>query len=89
MDGWTILSTATDNGMGIPPEEIAKVFTPFHSTKEQGTGLGLAIVNKIIEAHRGRIDVRSRIGEGTTFSVVLPVRQAVTTLAPFSVGEAV
>jgi signal transduction histidine kinase len=77
----------SDDGVGIPPGEIAKVFTPFHSTKEQGTGLGLAIVSKIIEAHRGKIDVRSRVGEGTTFSVVLPIRQAVTTLAPLSVGE--
>ena len=81
--------TFSDNGVGIPPEEIAKVFTPFHSTKEQGTGLGLAIVSKIVEAHRGKIDVQSRVGKGTTFSVTLPVRQAVTTLAPLSTGEAV
>ena len=77
------------NPVGIPPEEIAKIFTPFHSTKEQGTGLGLAIVSKIVEAHRGRIDVQSRVGKGTTFSVTLPVRQAVTNLAPLSTGEAV
>jgi two-component system sensor histidine kinase PilS (NtrC family) len=81
--------TFTDTGVGIPPDEVAKVFTPFHSTKEQGTGLGLAIVSKIVEAHRGRIDVQSRVGKGTTFTVILPVRQAVTTLAPLSMGEAV
>ncbi len=81
--------TFSDSGVGIPPEEIEKVFTPFHSTKEQGTGLGLAIVSKIVEAHRGRIDVQSRVGKGTTFSVTLPIRQAVTTLAPLSMGATV
>jgi two-component system, sporulation sensor kinase E len=74
----------TDNGVGIPEEEIERVFTPFHSTKEHGTGLGLAIVFKIIEAHRGRIEVESRVGTGTTFSVHLPVRQGVSSLAPLS-----
>jgi signal transduction histidine kinase len=81
--------TFSDSGIGIPPEEIEKVFTPFHSTKEHGTGLGLAITSKIVEAHRGTIDVQSRVGEGTTFSVTIPIRQAVTTLAPLSMGEAV
>lgn len=74
----------TDNGVGIPEEEIERVFTPFHSTKEHGTGLGLAIVFKIVEAHRGRIEVESRVGTGTTFSVHLPVRQGVSSLAPLS-----
>jgi two-component system sensor histidine kinase PilS (NtrC family) len=81
--------TFSDNGVGISPEEIEKVFTPFHSTKEQGTGLGLAIVSKIVEAHRGKIDVQSRVGKGTIFSVTLPVRQAVTTLAPLPMGATV
>jgi len=74
----------TDSGVGIPEEEIERVFTPFHSTKEHGTGLGLAIVFKIVEAHRGRIEVESRVGAGTTFSVHLPVRRGVSSLAPLS-----
>ena len=78
-----------DTGSGIAPHEVEDVFTPFHSTKEHGTGLGLAIVNKIVEAHRGRIAVQSQVGGGTTFTVHLPVRQAVSTLAPLSTAEAV
>ena len=80
--------TFADTGVGIPAGEIDKVFTPFHSTKEQGTGLGLAIVSKIVEAHHGRIDVESRIGEGAVFSIFLPARQAVSTHVAFPTGEA-
>jgi two-component system NtrC family sensor kinase len=76
-----------DTGMGIAPHEMEKVFTPFHSTKEHGTGLGLAIVFKIVEAHRGRVEVESHVGRGTTFRIRLPVRQGVTALAPLSTGE--
>jgi len=75
-----------DTGVGIPHDEVEKLFTPFYSTKEQGTGLGLAIVFKIVEAHHGRIEVQSRPGQGTAFSVQLPVRQGVSTLAPISAG---
>jgi signal transduction histidine kinase len=73
-----------DSGVGIPRAALAKVFTPFFSTKERGTGLGLAIVHKIVEAHRGRIDVESEPGRGTTVRVVFPVRQS----APAPVGAA-
>jgi two-component system sensor histidine kinase PilS (NtrC family) len=76
-----------DTGVGIAPHEVEKVFTPFHSTKEHGTGLGLAIVFKIVEAHRGRIEVESHVGRGTTFRIRFPVRQGVTSLAPLSMGE--
>jgi len=75
-----------DTGAGIAPHEVEKVFTPFHSTKEHGTGLGLAIVFKIVEAHRGRIEVESHVGRGTTFRIHFPVRQGVTSLAPLSKG---
>jgi signal transduction histidine kinase len=76
----------TDTGVGIPRTALAKIFTPFFSTKEQGTGLGLALVHKIVEAHRGRIDVESEPGRGTTVRVVFPVRQPAP--APSSVEAA-
>ena len=68
-----ILITVTDNGPGIPTEHIQRVFEPFYSTKGQGgTGLGLAVAKKIIEEHRGRINVTSTLGKGTTFEIQLP-----------------
>jgi two-component system NtrC family sensor kinase len=64
-----------DNGKGITPEALPKIFDPFYTTKEvgKGTGLGLSIAYKIVAQHGGRIDVRSVVGEGTTVSVMLPV----------------
>jgi signal transduction histidine kinase len=62
----------TDTGNGIPPENLTKIFEPYFSTKETGTGLGLAIVQKVVDIHRGSIDVESIIGEGTKFTVRLP-----------------
>jgi two-component system NtrC family sensor kinase len=63
-----------DTGNGIPPENLEKIFMPFFTTKRigQGTGLGLAIAYGIIKMHRGAIEVKSRVGEGTTFWVKLP-----------------
>ncbi len=65
-----------DHGVGIAPEHLAKVFDPFFTTKDvdKGTGLGLAISHGIIERHRGRIEVDSELGRGTTFRVMLPLR---------------
>jgi two-component system NtrC family sensor kinase len=64
----------TDTGMGIPREDIGKIFEPFFTTKApgQGTGLGLSITYAIVEHHRGRIQVDSQLGSGSTFRVVLP-----------------
>jgi two-component system NtrC family sensor kinase len=64
-----------DSGEGIAPEHLGKLFTPFFSTKPvgKGTGLGLAIVYGIIKMHRGQINVRSQVGQGTTFIIQLPV----------------
>lgn len=61
-----------DIGSGISEENLSKIFDPYFTTKPKGTGLGLAIVHKIIEAHQGQIKVRSIIGQGTVFSIVLP-----------------
>lgn len=63
----------TDNGQGISQERIKTLFEPFYTTKEKGTGLGLAIVYNIISNHGGNIKVQSVIGQGTTFSIELPV----------------
>ena len=72
--GPMILVTISDDGPGIPPEVMDRIFSPFFTTKPQGSGLGLAIVRKIVDAHDGRIDVGTRPGGGTIFRVTLPVR---------------
>jgi len=72
--GPTIQITVSDNGPGIPPEVMERIFSPFFTTKPQGSGLGLAIVRKIVDAHDGRIDVGERPGGGTVFRVTVPVR---------------
>ena len=61
-----------DTGPGIPQAVLKNLFIPFYTTKEKGTGLGLPISQRIIENHGGTIEVRSRIGVGSTFTVVLP-----------------
>lgn len=63
-----------DEGVGIPEEKLKKLGEPFYTTKDRGTGLGLMISFKIIEEHKGRIEVESELGVGTTFSVYLPSR---------------
>jgi two-component system NtrC family sensor kinase len=70
-----VTATVSDNGEGIAPENIAKIFDPFFTTKPEGkgVGLGLAVSYGIIQAHGGDIEVKSRVGEGTTFTVSLPV----------------
>ncbi len=67
----------TDTGCGIPAEELGKIFEPFFTTKGQkGTGLGLAVVWGIIDAHEGKVTVSSTVGQGTTFTIRLPVEQS-------------
>jgi signal transduction histidine kinase len=63
-----------DTGKGMPPEVRDKVFHPFFTTKEKGTGLGLAVIHKIITDHHGRIDLETSPGEGSTFTIKLPLR---------------
>jgi signal transduction histidine kinase len=72
--GPLVAITVMDDGPGIPPEVVDRIFSPFFTTKPQGSGLGLAIVRKIVDAHDGRIDVGERQGGGTVFRVTLPVR---------------
>jgi signal transduction histidine kinase len=75
-DGEFVELTVADSGCGIAPENVAKIFDPFFTTKEvgKGTGLGLSIAYKIVSQHGGRIDVRSEVGVGTIFTVVLPMQ---------------
>jgi signal transduction histidine kinase len=61
-----------DNGSGISPENMQKLFNPFFTTKERGTGLGLSIVKKIIESHQGTVKLESLKGQGTKVKVRLP-----------------
>jgi len=63
----------SDTGPGIPGEHLDKLFYPFFTTKKHGSGVGLSMAKKIVDSHRGLIDVASRIGEGTTFTVRLPM----------------
>jgi two-component system NtrC family sensor kinase len=73
-----------DNGKGIPPDVLPKIFDPFFSTKEigKGTGLGLSISYKIVEQHGGRITVESQPGTGTKFTVWLPLKPPVESALP-------
>jgi two-component system NtrC family sensor kinase len=61
----------TDTGPGIPPENLDRIFEPFFTTKSRGTGLGLSIVKQIIEYHHGNLEVWSKLGVGTKFTITL------------------
>jgi signal transduction histidine kinase len=69
------LLTFSDEGVGIEPQDLEKVFQPYFTTKEAGIGLGLAITERIIKEHGGALEVRSIRGEGTTFTVKLPINR--------------
>jgi PAS domain S-box-containing protein len=64
-----------DTGLGIPEENLSKIFEPYFTTKATGSGLGLTLVFKIIREHQGEISVKSREGEGTCFTISLPIPQ--------------
>ena len=74
-NGSRVLVQVKDSGIGIPLENMNKIFDPFFTTKDvgQGTGLGLAVCYGILSDHGGRLDVRSTVGAGTTFTITLPV----------------
>ncbi|MBW6510206.1 MAG: GHKL domain-containing protein [Desulfuromonadales bacterium] len=85
---WTedeyIYIAVNDTGSGIPAEKIKKIFEPFYTTKEigVGTGLGLSIVYEIVTRHHGRVDVASKVGIGTTFTLILPFDERKTPRLP-------
>ena len=80
--GEEVVITVRDDGMGISPENLTRLFKPYFTTKgrNRGTGLGLFITRKIIEDHRGRIEINSFPGEGTTVDIHLPLHRS--SLAP-------
>ncbi len=65
----------SDTGGGITQEQLNRIFEPFFTTKKKGSGLGLMIVQRIVRDHGGRIELESRVGQGTTFRVLLPLRE--------------
>ena len=67
-----------DSGQGITNDHLAKIFDPLFTTKPRGIGLGLAIVKQIVDGHKGSLDVTSKPGEGTTFTMRLPLNPDVT-----------
>jgi two-component system sensor histidine kinase HydH len=72
-DGETMVLEFTDNGPGIPAENLSRIFDPYFTTRSGGTGLGLSMVKNIILLHGGTIEAASPEGEGATFVIRLPV----------------
>ena len=68
-----VFVSLSDSGIGMSPEKMEQIFTPFYTDKHRGTGLGLAIAKSIVEKHEGTIEVSSQPGEGSTFRLVLPI----------------
>lgn len=75
--GETARITIRDTGIGIPPEHVKRIFDPFFTTKAEGegTGLGLSVSYGIIANHKGKIEVESKVGEGATFRIILPIKE--------------
>jgi signal transduction histidine kinase len=63
-----------DDGPGIPPDKVARIFEPYFTTKEKGTGLGLTIVKHNVELYGGTVRVESSLGQGAKFTVILPAK---------------
>jgi PAS domain S-box-containing protein len=80
--GRYVIITVQDQGIGIPEENIKKIFDPYFSTKPKGSGLGLATAYSIVKSHEGVIDVTSRSGEGTTFHLFLPATDKPPAIEP-------
>jgi signal transduction histidine kinase len=76
MEHDNIIMDVSDNGIGMDEEQITKIFLPFYTTKPVGigTGLGLSVIHGIITSHNGTIDVQSKLGKGSTFTVKLPLK---------------
>ena len=78
--GEEVWASISDTGGGIPHDMLNRIFEPFYTTKKKGSGLGLMIVQRIVRAHCGHIELESRVGQGTTFRVRLPLRERQTRL---------
>jgi signal transduction histidine kinase len=82
-----VLITIADTGLGIPPENLSKIFEPYFTTKTTGSGLGLTLVYKIVKEHKGEIAVKSKVGEGTRFIISLPIPQKERRLLDYKGGN--
>jgi two-component system, sporulation sensor kinase E len=71
----TVKIKFSDSGAGIPMERLSRLQEPFFTTKTKGIGLGLPIAYEIVERHKGKIDVDSELGKGTTFTINLPLER--------------
>jgi signal transduction histidine kinase len=78
-----LVLTVSDTGVGIPEENLAKIFEPYFTTREFGAGLGLTLVYKIVKEHLGDIAVSSKVGQGTTFTLSFPIPQKEKRLIDF------
>jgi signal transduction histidine kinase len=75
VDDDLITITVSDQGKGIPADQLTHIFRPFYTTKGHGTGLGLSLARRMVESHGGTIGVESTLGQGTQFTIELPVRR--------------
>jgi two-component system, sporulation sensor kinase E len=73
-----------DTGVGIPEENMDKIFEPYFTTKDFGSGLGLTLVYKIVKEHLGDIEINSKVGEGTTITLSFPIPQKEKRLIGYS-----
>ena len=75
VDGHFIRIRVTDEGIGIPPEDMQRILEPLYSTKARGMGLGLAITRTVVQKNQGELAIESKLGEGSTFAVLLPMAE--------------
>ena len=78
----TVEMVVDDTGKGLSQEACTRIFDPFYTTKPKGSGLGLAITRRLVEQHHGKIEVASVLGQGTAFTITLPVEQTIEDESP-------
>jgi len=71
----SVIIETTDEGYGMTKETLAKIGTPFYTTKQDGTGLGMMVSHKIIESHHGKITIESKVNVGTKIIIEFPMRE--------------
>ena len=82
--GNEVILRISDTGVGIPEENMGKIFEPYFTTKDFGSGLGLTLVYKIVKEHLGDIEINSKVGEGATINVSFPIPQKEKRLISYS-----